>query len=273
MEKVDEKDPAVRQSALENKVKNTTGYSQLPNRLILNSPFNEKPKVSYGIIAYALNTGRFLLVRRLYSPEYIFLIRGSYRLSEIRRLLVGMSSEELNKIRDILKDPTLFEGIYRNTICSNIKDIAYPQLRFIESMATLKTEIQHVKGQTTTEYLFPKGRTFNNLEPVLSCAIREFEEEAGIRITTQILVSPKPVVESFRSINGHVYETRSWIFLFPKEIEPPVIPSDSGPGEIGHRSWMNEEQAFNVLRESRMKVLRIASKMIQSFMELDRGGI
>jgi 8-oxo-dGTP pyrophosphatase MutT (NUDIX family) len=167
---------------LAEKVLAATRYGELPNRLILKSPFCDKPLISYGVIPYCQATRRWLLVKRRHSPEEIIMMRGSYRNAEIPRLLEGKSKTELAKDRATLADPSQFMSRFHATIGTNLRDLNYALNRFVEAKAIIADCLETISGQVDTEWLFPKGRILAATEAPHTCALREFHEESGIRI-------------------------------------------------------------------------------------------
>jgi len=255
--------------SLISQVKSAQTYQDLPHRLIINSPFCEKPLVSYGVIAYCQETNRWLLVKRRHSPEEITMMRGSYRNSEIPRLLKGKSKEELDRDRSSLQDESHFRNRFISTIGSSIKDLHYALIRFNEAKHIIQDHIITTEGESTTGWLFPKGRLYTIYETPHRCALREFHEDTGISISPKgsspyetHLVSTKPLIETFRAVNGRIYETRCWVYVFNKEITPPPIIDLDTPGEIGDRRWVSEVEAFNLLSPGKYQLLQSARKLI-----------
>ena len=161
-----------------------TAYTSLPGRVIISSPFLERSLVSYGIIAYARDTSRWLLVNRQNSPEFIVLVRGSYRLSEIPRLLPGLCVTEVDTLKRVLAaeqhwEP-LFSVVFRKTVDGSAKDYVYARTRFEEVIPLLKESLASMTGKQETEWLWPKGRLASASEVPYRCAVREFSEETGV---------------------------------------------------------------------------------------------
>ena len=291
-----------------------TSYLELPSRRIISSPFFEKPLRSYGIVAYCEETEKWLLVQRQHTPEFIITLRGSYRLSDIPRLVAGYSSLEFEKIQSLLRSLSvetppgcgMFPSLFQATISNNERDLIYGATRFLEVVPIFRIECQKwIHRDSRPEWLWPKGRMHstvskptyphrNNHSPsgqVISdrqkketpfrCALREFSEETGIIIHDCInpselelshkastkdsprLVSTTPLTESFRGSNGRIYETTCWVCVFSRSIEPPPIPDQNVPGEIGDCKWVTEEEAGILLSNSKYTMLREAHELIK----------
>jgi 8-oxo-dGTP pyrophosphatase MutT (NUDIX family) len=202
---------------LAEKILTATRYGELPNRLILKSPFCDKPLISYGVIPYCQATQRWLLVKRRHSPEEIIMMRGSYRNAEIPRLLEGKSKTELAKDRATLADPSQFTSRFNATIGTNSRDLNYAINRFIEAKTIIANCLETTSGQVDTEWLFPKGRILAATEEPHTCALREFHEESGIRIQQS---DGDPSIE-LRLLRG------------PSESNQPTVVGTSSPPIIG----------------------------------------
>ena len=262
----------------------TSSYTSLPGRTILSSPFLDRALVSYGIIAYAEDTGRWLLVNRQHSPEFIILIRGSYRFSELDHLLAGLTVKELSKLKGVLgcslDREQAFAALFKQTIDGSPKDKdwQYAWTRFQESFSYLQQAVQNLTGKEFTEWLWPKGRLSSNSEMPYRCAIREFSEETGIQIrltgngelklanddssSSVICLNNTPLIESFRGTNGRIYETRCWVIVFSKEIPVTNIVESNRPSEIGARKWVSEEETRELLQPNKIKVLNEALRLL-----------
>lgn len=255
-------------------------YSDLPDRIILDSPFMSKPFTSFGIIAYCLETKKWLLVRRRHSPNLIILIRGSYRKADLFRITKGLSRDEVLLIQRIINRDIPFSTVFHSTIGPSIRDAEYGEMRFMEN----KIRIEKLLGigELNTEWLWPKGRLHNLSEAPFKCAIREFSEETGIHLQIPhrvfspqswnnsdlaYLVSNNPLVESKRGETGKTYETKCWVVVFPYHVEPPPILDIECPGEIGEVKWMSQDEAKNALLDHKYKLLEEAVNLINNYLD------
>lgn len=247
-------------------VRKATNYSDLPHRIIQFNPFFQRPLISYGVVAYCPSTNRFLLVQRNNSPEFINYIRGSYRNSDLLRMVQGFSNAEadlaIQLIAGVISLPILYRQVIGDQYTTE-EGYRYAQQRYQDSKLLMEKLLPQYQYQVENEWLLPKGRLSPG-ETGERCAQREFFEEAGIRLSSKHkLVSRKPLIESYRGENGRTYETRCWVYIFPQEIEPPTVtdPTD----EIGNRRWMTLEEAEKVLRPSKYKLLLEAKQMTKEY--------
>ena len=237
-------------------------YSDLPKRLIISSPFRHNSVTSYGIILYALDTNRWHLVQRNHSPEYIELIRGSYRHSRISILLTGLSRRETTKLKSLTIGPDQdFLDEYDRVVPTHERDLALA--KFNDCRQILIDELRGFDAfYEETEWLWPKGRPINAESPFRT-AVREFEEETSIPYDLITLVSPKIVKEYYIGRNERKYQTKCWIFTIDRETD--VTQTElTKPTEIGRRGWFSYEEAMKRLRESKREALIRAAEIIKN---------
>lgn len=227
-------------------------YRKLPDRVITGSYNYDKPIISYGIISYCLLTSKWFIVQRRHTPDFINFIRGSYRRSEIYRMINGLTDKERDIIRSLLSkiekhnDNAVGSQIQSNitsetsflstTNFNNISqlfideinslrigcDVRYGGIRFQDNYDRFieyidDPDLQH----NELEWLWPKGKPNFN-ETNLQSACREFEEESKISLSgnNQRLLSNRPLIETYRGNNEQIYETKYWVFIFNEQIEP-----------------------------------------------------
>lgn len=249
-------------------------YENLPSRIIVSNPFLNKPSTSYGVIAYCAKTNKWILVCPRYTPQFILYIRGSYRKSELTRLVSGFTIDEVEKLINVVENRQTFHSLFYSVIWGNTSDLEYAKLRFTESLKYIDLSKAQTSSKTNSKgWLWPKGRLASNFELPFHCALREFNEETGVMISTDhTLVSSIPLVESFRGNNGRTYETHCWVYLFPEEVNLPDVEDLESPGEIGERKWVREEEAKVLLRESKFSMLQDAKKLIEQKLVLGSFG-
>ncbi len=254
----------------------TDKRSKFPKRLVVSNPFFYKSLESYGFIAYCQDTQKWLCVKRFRSAGYILSMRGSYREAEISILLKDFSVTEQNILLHILESEKCDEFPYYyikdfvhnsdKCIPKTILDtINYSRERLIRYRETFLDLLRKTKPLPDTEWMWPKGRLNGTMEKPLDCAIREFYEETGIRITDRkyennFIINSTPILEKYQGLTGRFYATQCWLLIFRSEIAPPKITK---PGEIGDCKWMTEEEAKNKLSESKYFML-LKAKMLSS---------
>lgn len=269
-------------------------YSDFPRRILIHNPFNQRPITSYGVILYAVDTQRWLLVQRVHSPEYIELIRGSYIHSRIPILLSGLTKIEIEKLKELLeisdsrKKRTKFAIEYYSTVPSKKIDVAY--YKFLDCHDYLKEELKLLDPiYDEPEWLWPKGRSSGSLETQLDTALREFREETGISTENMIQICTQPILESYTGKNDRIYQTKCWVFLIFNEIEPPNIKREQlsedtdlmsipdrelmtmlSPVEIKKQQWFSHQEAYTILRDSKRHALIRANELILSHLSRNK---
>lgn len=203
------------------------------------------PVISYGIICYNLffdeasqsYVPKFLMVQRKDSLSYVEFIRGKYspeNRTYIMRLFANMTEDERSRLR-----ANDFETLWRNMWCKTNDDEtnknftkeyseSAEKFNLLKSGYLLKTEnnelvefsLDYLLNNTPvtyreTEWGFPKGRRNINEDDV-SCALREFREEAGVHLKSiRLLSDVKPLEEVFSGSNKvrykHVYYVARYV--------------------------------------------------------------
>ena len=215
-------------------------YDNLPNRIIVKSPFFEKTITSYGIIAFCVKTKKWLIVQRKYSASYIIVMRGAYRNSHLQTLAETLTKQEIDTLLSIINGTKDLISVYQKMFGfldekqeSYIKDRIYNK-ETIEILTRAK-----VNAPDEPEWLWPKGKPLRPGEDSLKCGIREFTEETGVSIDNRNVIFPLSFNESFLSISGKRYETKCWLCLFKEEVVLPDISSKQH--EIEKSEWVTEE--------------------------------
>jgi 8-oxo-dGTP pyrophosphatase MutT (NUDIX family) len=248
-----------------------------------------EPVTSYGIIAYRINDTtwnqaallaqntadfsgiplvdlQFLLIQRRDSIGYIELIRSKYKLTDmpfIKQQVEGTTRKEREQLLTWSFDQ-LWTGLWGPM--NSAENRQYKQ-----EYEVAKGKFEHFRqGHThedgtmirladviaeapvlweTPEWGFPKGRR-NIHETDLACALREFEEETGLKKECiQIMSNVEPIVETFVGNNNIKYRHVYYIGLLPSSVEVSMKPSDSHMArEIGAIACLPYEIALDRIR-------------------------
>jgi len=273
-------------------------YSDFPRRIILHSPFKQSVIKSYGIILYAKDTGRWLLVQRNHSPEYVELLRGSYIHSNIPILLAGIDKSELFSLKRILlennseRKKKYFAIEFYSTLHTGSIDQGYSKL--LDNHNILADSVHDIIPlHDYPEWLWPKGRSSKTDKSQHSTALREFEEESKIsaRLINPLIINGNYtiIVESYVGRNSRIYTTKLWIYTIDREYYPfqskkitfcsgkvnlnfnnidsidiDYIKIHSDPKEIKDVRWVTYDNACEMLKESKKHALMKAKKYIDS---------
>lgn len=243
-------------------------------RKIIWSPFVEHHLTSYGIVAYCVQTDRWLLVNRRYSPEYTILIRGSYRTIDLWRILEGISASEKKQILSIFEDKKeerdRFKKNYWSTMNGATEEgFEYAWARISGNKNLIKNILETNKCEETSEWLFPKGR-LNQNEDYLSCAQREFFEETGVDLKKlpssicNLYSTNVYLTDVFKGANNRVYETKYWIYIFEQEVNLSKKNTKDLTSEIGNKMWVSFDECCALLKPSKKNILIEAARIIKN---------
>lgn len=237
-------------------------------RLVIKSPFSSRSTVSYGLIVYALNTKKWLIVRRKQSVEFILYIKGSYRLSYLHILLEQITKEELFLIKKCL-DENYFEEVYFNVLKLEKKEYNYSFTRFVESKEVATTICNKLKiEKNELKWSWPKGRMLHDFpekENPFSCACREFSEEVEIELPDPVYVSKRYYSQVIKTISNRSIESRYWLYIIEKEIPiTPVVDHE----EISDRTWADKNDCRSLLNSNSL-LDAIISKITNVEMQLN----
>lgn len=228
------------------------GDSKHPTRrrLILDTPFMIRSTVSYGLIVYAKDTGRWAITQRKHSAEFLLFMRGLYRVTHLPFLLSCITKNEGDIIEKCLRQgPDVFKTVYLNDLELAPEGLSYALIRMAESRnvaVNLLSKLDLVKN--TLSWTWPKGRlaysTSSERETPFDCAKREFAEEVEIILPAPLFISDTHVSETIRTITGRNIESRYWIYVVPNEI--PILPPQSHP-EVADRMWVNTDKCRELM--------------------------
>lgn len=216
------------------------------------------PVTSYGVICFRLKLDthsqciypEYLMVQRKDSLSYVEFIRGKYsidRRSYILQLFTNMTETEreniLTKPFEVLwkslwqvDDCNLFEREY-NEAKAKFDILKRGVILQTQDNAELFFNFEYIMNNTTSnlqecEWGFPKGRRNIN-EHDLSCALREFTEETGVRTKyIKMLKNHKPFEEVFSGSNRVRYKHVYYLAMCILSNDNVVFQNQGRQGEI-----------------------------------------
>lgn len=248
------------------------------------------PVTSYGVIAVRYAEGalshaayslsppailhtsaslQFLLIRRKDSLSFIEFIRGKYSLMDeeyIGNLLRNMTQEEQGLLLT-----SNFEGLWQHiwgessNVRSHKSNYDVSERRFIQIKEVLPRLVhENPSPWTEPEWGFPKGRR-NPHESDIHCAIREFQEETGLRRHEfQILQNTGSLSETFFGSNHVHYCHKYYLALCSPHTQVTFHSQNIHMSrEIGDLAWFSLEEAITKIRpdkvEKREILLRVGN--------------
>ena len=270
------------------------------------------PVSSYGLIAFRINnknfkqieklttdlrslTGyegqelQFLVIQRKDSIGYVELVRGKYKADDvtyIRAQLEGMTTTERQRIVNLPFEKVWTEmwggslrsdGGVSKTFSSEY-DISSKKILGLRESGVLQRLIEEVGPAmySTPEWGFPKGRR-NPREDNLTCAMREFNEETGLRPYQYIILeNMEPIRETFFG-NNHIHYTHVYYLAYcAPELEVSMKKFDSHMSrEVGDIRWAGLEEALALIRPDNVEkreILLRASSILRNYCALQMGG-
>lgn len=277
-----------------------------------------QPISSFGVICYRIAPApekggnpvpQYLMVQRKDSLSFVEFIRGKYNVQNrgyIMRLLSNMTLFERSLLHAASFD-ALWHGFWQSEHSSGfVKEYEQSKARFsmlragyylrpanahqadvvFFSLETALTSTAAAATHTEPEYGFPKGRRNIN-ESDLSCACREFSEEAGLDVADIELVHPsggRPYEEVFMGSNHtryrHVYyvarlrpDSCAWADA-GNEARAVVDPVQSR--EVRAVAWFDAENVVSHLRpenvERRTLFLQVHQAVLAGLAAIGRAG-
>lgn len=219
-------------------------------RLIVNSPFSGHTIISYGLIVYARNTDKFIIIQRKHSVEFLILIRGFYRKSYLPILLNKLTETELDKLKQFVNNPLEFIAYYLTDLKLNLKGLSYAHKRFKELLPLLPTLLSNISvSNNQLAWSFPKGRMEVSVfqETPFECAMREFIEEVEVQLPPATYISDNYLTHNIHTITGRDIQSRFWIYVVENEFPLPKIQDHD---EIVDRIWVTRQECQYLLNDN-----------------------
>ena len=227
-------------------------YSDLPLRIIISSPFEEHISQTYGMMVYAADTSRWLMIQRRHSMSLLILLKGNYCFSEIPSLVSDLVPDERDLIEKSLESRLQYASVLFHVyqdISSKPIESAWKKLEDARPIIerALRVCPSTEKGLA---WLWPKGykRSGRVSEESRDAAMREFKEESGLgEIGCPIVHSHESVTYTNKTMTGRVFTTQCWICVLKNEVILPEVTEDEV--EVASRSWLTTEQVAECLKE------------------------
>ncbi len=221
----------------------------------------KNPITSYGIIAFRKNEDKieYLMIRRKDTFSYIEFVRGKYILhnkEQIVSLIEGMTQCEKEKIINSTFDQLWIDmwGIENQHIQYKREELG-SQRKFNSLKQGIIMNGEEVKLDDLIkvslnlweepEWEFPKGRK-NYQERDIDCAVREFEEETGYKISNFSLIENMfPLEEIFIASNNKSYKHKYYMAFMKKNID---ILDRYQKSEVSKIEWKSKEECLKAIR-------------------------
>jgi 8-oxo-dGTP pyrophosphatase MutT (NUDIX family) len=254
----------------------------------------QSPVTSYGLIAVRygenqtvpsvfskalhlpsrIDSLEFLLIQRKDSLSFVVFIRGKYNLNEsayIITLLKGMTSKEQQALLTRSFDQ-LWHDVWGDSAGSRSHRSEYESSdrKFSQLASRLPEWIQENPSRwVEPEWGFPKGRR-NPYESDIHCALREFQEESGIRSSDISLIqNTHSIAETFVGSNQVHYCHKYYIAVCNQMTEATMNQENFYMmREVGAIQWCSLEDAIAKIRPDNVEkreILLKAGKIMKNF--------
>lgn len=243
----------------------------------------KKPITSIGVIAFRINDEgerEYLMIRRKDTLGFVDFIRGKYPINNrvyLSNILSEMTCDERERLRNQEFDQLWAElwggniGIQYRGEEKTSRDkmeclrAGVPAAGGSYSLDSLLDEVETSWGEP--EWGFPKGRR-NYQEKDLSCALRECEEETGIkRSEFRVIQNLLPLEETFTGSNFKSYKHRYFVAQYCPGV-PPDPPSPFQATEVSAVRWMGLHEALGAIRPynaEKQAVLVRANRVLDNY--------
>ena len=217
---------------------------------------------------------QFLLIQRKDSISYVEFIRGKYNQYDeeyIGKLLRGMTKKEHIQLLTFPFDE-LWNSVWgeNSHLKSHKNNYDNSEMKFLQITNKLP---KFIKDNPTIwsepEWGFPKGRR-NPHETDVNCAIREFQEETGLkRSDFNIIQNTYPISETFFGSNQVHYCHKYYIGICNNSVEVKMnIHNSHMTREIGAIQWCSLDDAISKIRPDNVEkreILLKAGKIMRNF--------
>lgn len=242
-----------------------------------------EPITSYGLIIYSLSSSTkvenkifqepsFLIYQRRDNFEYMDFLRGVWSSEgQLPALFSLMSKEERERIRNYTFQE-LWDDLWIVQDCRLYRDGFVKAKKKYDS---IKTQIPNLLDITTScvkcpPWGFPKGKKNGFHEDPLTCAIREFEEETKLSISSNVkILEGVSFTENFKGSNGKAYATHYYLGGISNAIYPGImhtphcIRKTTISEEATAVGWFTLEETKKYLNPRRQSILRAALEKIE----------
>lgn len=228
---------------------------------------------SYGLSLYTIHKGKifYLLAQTRDSIAYREFIWNRLAKNEIARYIGYMSDEERERILSYTWQELLMDLLVapRNNYHYKALDDPYLSAAFESNRDNHKKELS-IKNKQENEWIFPKGRP-HAYEKEIKTALREFEEETGIKSKYITIHKSHTVEEIYYGMDHKLYRSVYYIGYIDyndyqkyqsRHTTISALFRNTISHEINYLCWLDYDTALLHLNLSKSKVLT----MIDSYL-------
>lgn len=218
--------------------------------------FCKFPILSYGILCYRENTGKFeyLTVQRKDTIAYIDMVKGRYhRTQDLEMYFAELCQPEIYKL--LYWDyHALWDSVFFNKATKSYTNEYQRSKALFEDNKIrerlLDYWLQGTRVYPEQDYGIPKGRK-TPTENILECAKREFSEETGYTEADYTLLDLVPFKETYRSIDNRFFTNIYFLAKMNPGARDPTIDPESvhQAGEIQKVRWGTFDETYRLFRK------------------------
>ena len=240
----------------------------------------KKPITSTGIVLFRKNKTKFeyLMICRKDTLGYVDFLRGKYPIYNynfIKNLIHEMTTVEKEKILN-MEFEQLWKALWGERVGMQYKNEEkmsqekFKTLKLGVSNKSNEFKLQDLINSCDTdweepEWGFPKGRR-NNLENDLTCALREFEEETGIKKTQiEVVKNILPLEEIFTGSNLKSYKHKYYLANIKNN---RICINNFQKSEVSNSKWFTLEECIKTIRPynfERIELIKNIEKILHKY--------
>jgi len=211
-------------------------------------------KNSYGIILIRLGARgpETLLVKGRYSYEFSGFVLGHYSPKNERALLElfrGMSFEERLDVFS-LDFSKMWQRVWLTVMHKDLYEAKFSKFHATWIKTDGGTQLRHLIASCGSDWAprwdFPKGKQNSPKEFKLDCAVREFEEETGLKKDDYFLI-PKYFCQAVCEDKRFVYLTTLYVAIETRPLNPQInLWNNHQVAEVSDIGWFSLEKIREV---------------------------
>ena len=247
------------------------------------------PITSYGIILFYRKEKeiKFLMIRRKDTFGYIDFIRGKYSPYNTEHIQNIVNEMSVNEKKNILEYSfnTLWKNMWGESANYQHKNEEHASSKKFDiikngisssnsssldkdKMITLKDMVENsFTCWEETEWEFPKGRRDYD-EKDLDCALREFEEETGIKKNKiKLFENIMPFEETFIGSNHKSYKHKFFLAYLDDEEDPYNLLKNYQKTEVSKIEWKNVDECLDCIRPYHLEKKELVKRIYKVIQE------
>uniref|UniRef100_A0A6C0JXM6 Nudix hydrolase domain-containing protein n=1 Tax=viral metagenome TaxID=1070528 RepID=A0A6C0JXM6_9ZZZZ len=214
-------------------------------RTLVNFPYTKSCSTSYRVILRCKTTGRYLIIRRSDSKEYLTILRGNFAVADLVRLAPKLTREEADNLR--MMNTNLY-----TVECLRAK-VVENRTQFFRKLPKIKMAVKLYSKNCPLKWAWPGGRMKSG-ETGKEAALRELFEEVGIRILAKT-VDDTTIRDEERVCGGRYVLNYHYMAEIKDEVKPRLT------FESSDAIWCESKELGNYLSEDMIRTITLPAKV------------